>query len=110
MQHIDEIKPFLDEYDSVRITYYKNQYMWVYFKESQIYTNLKLVIDNLVQSFFQEVVINESFIPVIITDSALTQVYDFGNIDTTQIETPGQCRQLADKMARRIPHKNSVTQ
>ena len=51
MQHIDEIKPFLDEYDSVRITYYKNQYMWVYFKESQIYTNLKLVIDNLVQSF-----------------------------------------------------------
>lgn len=103
MQHIDEIKPFLDEYDSVRITYYKNQYMWVYFKESQIYTNLKLVIDNLVQSFFQEVVINESFIPVIITDSALTQVYDFGNIDTTQIETPGQCRQLADKMAKAHP-------
>lgn len=99
MKNISELQELKFEYDSVIIPYYKNEYMLVYYKESQIYSNLRLLIDNLVQSFFQEVVINEASTPVIITDSSKTQVFAFGHIDTTSIQSDKDWQQLIAKMA-----------
>ena len=56
-------------------------------KESQIYSNLRILINNLVQSFFQEVVINDASTPVIITDETKTKIFAFGHIDTTNVKT-----------------------
>jgi hypothetical protein len=99
MKNIRELQELKLEYDSVKIPYYKNEYMLVYYKESQIYSNLRLLIDNLVQSFFQEVVINEASTPVIITDSTKKRVFAYGHIDTTTIKSNKDWEQLIVKMA-----------
>ncbi|PKP27953.1 MAG: hypothetical protein CVU02_02335 [Bacteroidetes bacterium HGW-Bacteroidetes-19] len=100
MKHINELKNLKFEYDSVKLPYYKNNYMLVYYKESQIYSNLRSLIDNLVQSFFQEIVINEASTPVIITDSTKTKVFAFGQIDTTKIKSQNDWLALIEKMGK----------
>lgn len=98
MKHISELKDLKLEYDSVKLPYYKKNYMLVYYKESQIYSNLRFLIDNLVQSFFQEIVINEASTPVIITDSTKSKVFAFGHIDTTKMRTQDDWQLLIEKM------------
>ncbi len=88
MSNIAELGERKAEYDSLKIEYYRHEYNYVYYKESQIYTNLHLVIDNLIQSFFQEVVINTASVPVIVTDSTEHNVITFGNIDSTKFQSP----------------------
>lgn len=85
-------------YDSIITYYYKNEYNIIYYKESQIYSDLKVMIDNLVQSFFQEVVINEASVPVIITDSSMQHVITCGNVDEKKISEPTQCADLIKSM------------
>ena len=43
--------PDKNEYDSVLLQYYRNHYNVMYYKESQIYTNLREVINNLVEQY-----------------------------------------------------------
>lgn len=87
MQHIDELGSQRSEFEVIKVPYYKSRFIYVYYKESQIYANLRVLINNLVQSFFQEVVINEASTPVIITDESKKNVFAFGHIDTTHIQT-----------------------
>lgn len=99
MKNISELKELRLEYDSFIVPYYKNDYQILYYKESQIYSNLRLLIDNLVQSFFQEIVINEASTPVIITDSTKTKVLNYGHIDTTSIKSGKDWQHLIEKMS-----------
>jgi hypothetical protein len=87
MKHIDELGDQIKDFEMIKVPYYENRYILVYWKESQIYSNLRELINNLVQSFFQEVVINNASTPVIITDESKTKVYDFGHIDTTKMKS-----------------------
>lgn len=48
----------------------------LYYKDSKIYTDLRKVLDDLVNSFFSEVVLNSASVPVIITDSARMPIRD----------------------------------
>lgn len=84
MKHIQELGDKLAEYESLKISYYKNHYNVIYYKESHIYAQLRSMLDNLIESFFQEVVINNTSVPVIITDSSQHNIIAFGNIDTTE--------------------------
>ncbi len=51
-------------------------------------TELRDVLDDLVRSFFSEIVINAASVPVIITDSTKKNVVDFGNIQPDKIMDP----------------------
>lgn len=98
MKNISELRNQMTDYDSVKIQYYQNQYILVYYKESQIYTNLRIVLDNLVQSFFQEVVINSASVPVIVTDSSEKAVIAYGNIDSTMLQNPVELHRIINRM------------
>lgn len=87
MKHIDELGDQRSEFEVIKVPYYKSSYILLYYKESQIYSNLRILINNLVQSFFQEVVINDASTPVIITDETKTKVFAFGHIDTTNVKS-----------------------
>lgn len=87
MKHIDELGDQRPDFEVIKVPYYKSSYIFVYYKESQIYSNLRVLINNLVQSFFQEVVINDASTPVIITDETKSKVFAFGHIDTTNVKT-----------------------
>jgi signal transduction histidine kinase len=46
------------------------------------------VLDDLIKSFFAEVVLNSASVPVIITDSTKTKVIEYGNIPANKMSDP----------------------
>ncbi|MDA3942252.1 MAG: HAMP domain-containing sensor histidine kinase [Bacteroidetes bacterium] len=77
----DELLAEYTVYDPIPIDLGKNKRLWVYYKESLIFTELKTVLDDLVRSFFDEVALNAVSVPVIITDSSKKTILQFGNLD-----------------------------
>lgn len=75
-----ELLEEFSQFKPISINYYGKHYMYLYYKESQIYSDLRTVIDDLIESFFNEVVVNSASVPVIITDSTKSQIITFGNI------------------------------
>ena len=61
---------------------------YIYYKESKVYSDLRNVLDDLIKSFFTEIVNNSASVPVIITDSTKTHVIAYGNVDSTAIRNP----------------------
>lgn len=98
MKNISELGEQIFDYDSIKIQYYQNQYNFVFYKESQIYTNLRIVLNNLVQSFFQEVVINSASVPVIVTDSSENVVIAYGNIDSAKLQNSSELHKIIAQM------------
>jgi two-component system, sporulation sensor kinase D len=74
-----ELKRQFSVYPPIVVTYLGTQ-AYLYYRDSNIFTELKRVIDDLMQSFFAEVVLNSASVPVIITDSTQKNVVAFGNI------------------------------
>jgi two-component system, sporulation sensor kinase D len=60
----------------------------LYYKESLLFSELRIVLQDLIDSFFSEIVTNNPGVPVIITDSTKTTVFAHGNLDSTLAEDP----------------------
>jgi len=73
-------------YQPIDIIYSAEDKHILYYKESIIFTELRNVLDNLIESFFSDIVTNSVSVPVIITDSSRQQIYAFGNIDSTKMQ------------------------
>ncbi|MCQ2275341.1 MAG: HAMP domain-containing histidine kinase [Bacteroidales bacterium] len=85
MKNIREMGDAIKSFDSLKLRYLAHHYLTVYYQESPMYGDLHVVIDNLVQSFFQETVINSASVPVIITDSTKHNVLNAGKIDSATL-------------------------
>jgi len=68
-------------YTPVKIAYEENKFDYLFYKESKLFTELRVVIDDLIDSFFSEIVLNSASVPVIITDSTKTKVIEYGLLD-----------------------------
>jgi two-component system, sporulation sensor kinase D len=68
----------------------------VYYNESKRFSELKEVMDDLINSFISETVINSASIPVVLTDSTQSKVLRAERIDTLTISNP---EKLAAKLA-----------
>lgn len=84
--------------DPIEIQFYQNKTDYIYFDDSQIVVELKSVLNDLIQSFISEIVVNAALVPVIYTDSSQTRILDYGNIDEVQIKDPGYSRKLIAEM------------
>lgn len=73
-------------YEPIEFRYYKERKRYLYYKDSRLYTELRDVLDDLVKSFFDEVVINAASVPVIITDSTKRNVRAWGNLSSEIID------------------------
>jgi len=77
----------------------------LYYKDSKIYTELRKVLDDLVNSFFSEVVLNSASVPVIVTDSARNPIKDedgkivSGNIPNNKMNDPAFVKATIESMA-----------
>lgn len=74
------IKERFSAYDPIPIAY-AGQVDYLYYQDSWLFTNMRKVMDDLIDSFLSEVVINSANVPVIITDSTNTRIIASGNID-----------------------------
>ena len=73
-------------YPPIVVNYYLNKKIYLYYTDSNIFSQLKKVLDDLIRSFFSEVVLNSASVPVIITDSTGKNVYQCGNIPANKVQ------------------------
>lgn len=98
MRNIRELGDAIHDFDSLKLAYYQRDYVMVYYKNSHIYGDFREMIDNLLESFFEETVINSASVPVIITDSTQINVIAAGNIDSTILNAPFKVNARLEKM------------
>lgn len=76
--------------------------MKVYYNDSYIFMELQQNMDDLINTFIDETVINSASVPVIVMDSTQTRVLRHGNIDTLTIATPALLQQKLDDIKKNI--------
>jgi nitrogen-specific signal transduction histidine kinase len=72
---------------------------YLYYGTSNIITELKGVLENVIQSFIGEIVVNSASVPVILTDSSGSTIISHGNIDSSIIADPVKRMELIAEMA-----------
>jgi hypothetical protein len=95
----DSLKREFSSFEPIRVTLVGEDYDLLYFKESTIFTELRLVLDDLVQSFFSEIVGSSASVPVMITDSTGLHVIESGNLDKTRLADPAYVSKLIGSMS-----------
>lgn len=70
----------------------------IYYKESKLFTELRDVLDDLIESFFDEVVNNYSSAPVIVTDSTIQNVITAGHVDSLVLRDSIQMLEMIAEM------------
>lgn len=71
----------------------------VYYNDSYLFTELQQVMDDLINSFISETVINSASVPVLLMDSTKTNILKHNNIDITKLNNPKLIAQEIKKMA-----------
>jgi two-component sensor histidine kinase len=70
---------------------------FIYYKDSNLFSELKKTLNDIISSFITEVVINTASAPVIMTDP-IDRVIAFGNIDSAEIKKPERVKELIASM------------
>jgi len=70
----------------------------LYYKDSKIFSELKNVLDDLIESFISEIVINSASVPVIFTDSTQTNIIEYGNLNSEKISNPDYLAKTIEEM------------
>jgi signal transduction histidine kinase len=86
-------------YPPVKIVYDQNQFDYLFYKDSRLFTELRVVINDLIESFFSEVVINAASVPVIITDSTKKNVIEYGMLDPEKARDSAYIMRTLEHMA-----------
>jgi len=73
------------EYQPIVLEYLESSKIYLYYKNSHTYNKIQQIVEDLNKSFFEEIVLNSASVPVILCDSTLTQILDFGNIRESKI-------------------------
>ncbi len=95
-----EIREQFSVYEPIPIAY-EGQVDYLYYQDSWLFTNMRKVMDDLIDSFLSEVVINSANVPVIITDSAKTSIIAAGNIGNGDLNDSIYVQQTINAMADR---------
>jgi len=75
----------------------------VYYNDSYLFMELQETMDDLINSFISETVINSASVPVIVTDSTQTKVLRVGNIKDAELNTDQLLQSKLEKMRKANP-------
>lgn len=81
-----QVRLMREQHNPIVIDIYKNKKSYLYYSNSKLFTDLNLVLNDLVTSFMKDVETNASSVPVILTDSTQTKIMKSGNVDTVKIK------------------------
>lgn len=81
-----EMKEAYSKFEPIKIDPGYGTVQYLYYNESNIYTDLKAVLDEMNRHFVEEITLNSVGAPVIITDATQTEVLSFGNLDSLQMQ------------------------
>ena len=80
-----KIKEEFSVYEPIEVIYGNHKNL-LYYKDSKIFTMLREMLNDIIESFISEVAINSASVPVIITDSTKTKIITTGNLDSSRVK------------------------
>lgn len=95
----DSIQQVFTKYNRIPILYDNEPINYLYYTDSKLFSELQNVMNNMIQSFIEEVVKNAASVPVIITNSDTSSIIAYGNIQKYRIETEEKIFQTIQEMA-----------
>lgn len=98
-----ELQEMKAQREPIEIPYYKNRKNFLYYKDSKLFTDLKIVMHDIIKSFISEIVLNSATVPVIFTDESKQKVLDYGNLDADKINDPIYVKTTIEDMALQNP-------
>jgi hypothetical protein len=93
-----QIKLMREQHAPIEINIYKKNKNYLYYSDSKLFTDLKVVLNDLVESFMKDVQTNSSSVPVILTDSTQTKIMEYGNVDTLKMKDSVYRKQMIEDM------------
>ncbi len=72
---------------------------YIYHQDSKVYMELREVMEDLIDTFLSDIVINSANVPVIVVDSTGQQIIAYGNIDGVNFEDENETLDLIGSMA-----------
>lgn len=81
----NEMEFMRSQQEPIEIKISKERVNYLYYKDSNLFSELKTVLDDLIKSFISEVAVNSASVPVIFTDSTRSTILASGNIDSLKI-------------------------
>ncbi len=86
-------------YPPIKIVYNNKLLNKLYYKDSKLFAELRIVMKDIIQSFFSEVVANSASVPVIITDETHKNVVAYGNIPESVLKSQQDLENKLQEMA-----------
>ena len=81
-----EMRKAYSKFSPIKINPGYGQLQWLYYNESLIYTELKAVLESMIDHFMEEITLNALGAPVIITNAEGTKILNYGNLDSTMMQ------------------------
>lgn len=81
----------------IKISATETQYL--YYRDSKVFRELRLVMDDLINSFISETVINAASVPVLITNKDHNELIALGNLDSSTVASPELLLAKTNEMA-----------
>jgi len=85
-------------YEAIEVPFSPGHQNYLYYQDSRFFKELKRVLNDYITSFMEEVALNSSSVPVIITDSTHEQVLQFGNLSDIRMSDPSYVKQKLEEM------------
>lgn len=93
-----ELKRMSDAYEPIKVPISPEKNHYLYYTNSSLFFELKETLDDIIESFISETVVNSASVPVLYTDASKRNILAFGNIDSSTIVTPAAVERLIAKM------------
>ncbi len=97
-----EIKEAFSQYPPISITY-NGHTEYLYYRDSHLFIELRHVLEDMIESFIEEIVISSANVPVIVTDSTKTQIIAHGGIEALDPGDPLSVQQTIKNMKGKNP-------
>jgi signal transduction histidine kinase len=81
-----EMKRAYSKFPPIKIDPGYGTVQWLHYNESLIYTELKAVLEGMIDHFMEEITLNSVGAPVIITNEDQTKILSYGNLDTLMMQ------------------------
>lgn len=87
------------QHTPIKIEVLRGKINYLYYRDSHLFSELKIVFDGLIKSFISEVALNSASVPVIYTDSSQTTILAWGNMDSVKMRTASYVQKTLSEMA-----------
>lgn len=94
----DEMKLAYSRFKPIKIDPGYGQVQWLYYNESMIYTELKAVLEDMIDHFLEEITLNAVGAPVIITNEEEDSILSYGNLDSLLMRDSSYARNQLEVM------------